>query len=263
MAWRGEWMSRRGGDGGERYKNTARRRRRRGGRNGRKGKEARKEGGTRVPNGSSAGGCARVGASETKERDRWCPLLSLGVLRFYRASAVPGRDVSAPARHHQSTTHTGPAVNRPRRGGPSDCDRQQGPGWFGRCFGRFWAFRCRGHTAWAPMVSLAVQCSSGPSRREIVHVGTCVILHCPRRGRLCSSGGAAHSRTGSFCLFSRYMHVCENKHHKELTVPKQAPSPVWTREPVNHACCVVTVICVLGEQNKAGEGRRVRAPTLL
>jgi hypothetical protein len=45
-------------------------------------------------------------------------------------------------------------------------------------------------------------------------------------------------------------------------VPKQAPSPVWTREPVNHACCVVTVIRVLGEQgngcgaeqNKAGGG---------
>jgi hypothetical protein len=144
VAWRGERMSRRGGDGGERYKNTARRRRRRGGRNGRKGKEARKEGGTRVRNGSSAGGgCARVGASETKERDRWCPLLSLGVLRFYRASAVPGRDVSASARHHTTSPPPtpAPAVNRPRRGGPSDCDRQQGPGWFGRCFGRFWAFR--------------------------------------------------------------------------------------------------------------------------
>jgi hypothetical protein len=223
VAWRGERMSRRGGDGGERYKNTARRRRRRGGRNGRKGKEARKEGGTRVRNGSSAGGgCARVGASETKERDRWCPLLSLGVLRFYRASAVPGRDVSASARHHTTSPPPtpAPAVNRPRRGGPSDCDRQQGPGWFGRCFGRFWAFRCRGHTAWGPMVSLAGQCSSGPSRREIVHVGTCVILHCPRRGRLCSSGrGAAHSRTGSFCLFfSRYMHVCENSPGPALAV---------------------------------------------
>lgn len=201
---------------GERYKNTARRRRRRGGRNGRKGKEARKEGGTRVRNGSSAGGCARVGASETKERDRWCPLLSLGVLRFYRASAGPGCLRLRTPPHHQSPTPA-PAVNRPRRGGPSDCDRQQGPGWFGRCFGRFWAFRCRGHTAWAPMVSLAVQCSSGPSRREIVHVGTCVILHCPRRGRLCSSGGAAHSRTGSFCLF--FSDTC--------TFVKTAPVPPW------------------------------------
>lgn len=237
MAWRGERMSRRGGDGGERYKNTARRRRgrrrRRGGRNGRKGKEARKEGGTRVRNGSSAGGCARVGASETRERDRWCPLLSLGVLRFYRASAVPGQDVSASARHHQP------------RGQPAKAWRSvrlrsaAGAGVVRPLFRPFLGFSvpwpyCGGPDGQLGWPVQRTESARDCSRRHMCHPPL------PATWAAVLKRGAAHSRTGSFCLF--FPDTCtfvKTSTTRELTVPKQAPSPVWTREPVNHACCVV------------------------
>lgn len=201
---------------GERYKNTARRRRRRGGRNGRKGKEARKEGGTRVRNGSSAGGCARVGASETKERDRWCPLLSLGVLRFYRASAGPG---CLRLRTPPPVTHTGP------RGQPAKAWRSvrlrsaAGAGVVRPLFRPFLGFSVPWPYCVGPdgqlgcPVQQRTESARDCSRRHMCHPPLPATWAAVLKRGCCS---LAYRKLLPF--FFRYMHVCENSPGPALAV---------------------------------------------
>lgn len=114
-----------------------------GGEGGRGRKHARKEeheSGMAVAVRHCARGAKRKGSAGF---GRFIPRPDLGVLRFYRAPAEPGRGVSA---QHATPPTPAPRSTRPRRGGPSDCDRRgpRGRGDLATVSAVSVLFRCRG-----------------------------------------------------------------------------------------------------------------------